>query len=540
MFSVGSVVGGYRLERVLGTGGMGTVYLAQSPTLPRREAVKVLSPQHCEDPAARARLVREAEIASMLDHPNIVSIYGRGETDGQLWIAMQFVDGTDAETALRAGTMTPRRASHIVTEVAKALDYAHRRNVVHADVKPANLLLSGAGDQEKVLLSDFGVARLIDDAEHAPDNAFTTTLAYSPPEAITGGPVDGRSDLYSLGATLFRLLTGRQPFAHAQGDAATIRAHLDEQPPKVSDHVWWASADLDQVIAKALAKDPQQRFASAGEFAAAAAEAVRQGGPGSAAPHRRPAGDEPPTPPRAAGSRPDPDAPGPQEVSPPSPPPPPPEFGEVPNIWANLPGPHRPQPMMLWGGAAAAVLAIVITVILISTLSGGPAPESSSAPTAPAATAAQSPPAPPPATAEPAARARLNQILPPGYPPGACTPQDAAPTGAGAVASCAANTDPGGPASATYTLARDDTALSAAFDEVVAESTTVVCPGRIQSPGPWRRRSNLDTPVGMLYCGIRDGSAVLAWTTDDNLLLGVTHSPQHDLPALYRWWTSHS
>ncbi|MGD9620652.1 MAG: protein kinase [Mycolicibacterium sp.] len=540
MFSVGSVVGGYRLERVLGAGGMGAVYLAQSPNLPRREAVKVLSPELSEDPAFRERLVREAEIASMLDHPNIVSIHGRGESDGQLWIAMQFVDGTDAETALRAGTMTPLRAVHIVTEAAHALDYAHHRNVVHADVKPANLLLSGSGDQEKVLLSDFGVARRIDDAPQAPGKAFTTTLAYSPPEALTGGPVDGRSDVYSLGCTLFRLLTGRQPFAHTQGDAATIRAHLEESPPKVSDYICWATTDLDHVIATAMAKDPQQRFASAREFAAAAAAAVRRAAaPASAAPYRPQTGNSPPPPPMAVLAPPavrprsDPDAPEPHEVSAP-----PPEFGEIPNIWANVPGPHLSRSTMLWGGAAAAGLAIVLTVILIATIGGAPPPESASA--SPAPTTAESPQAPPSATAEPAARARLNRILPPGYPPGACTPADAVPPGAAAVASCAANTDPGGPVSATYTLALDDKARSSAFDQIVGESTTVVCPGRIQSPGPWRRRSNPDTAVGMLYCGVRDGSAVLAWTTDADLLLAVTRSPQHDLPTLYRWWTSHS
>lgn len=126
MLIAGSVVAGYRIEGVLGTGGMGAVYLAANPTLPRHDALKVLSAELSHDPDFRARFVREADVASGLDHPNIVSVYNRGQTEtGELWIAMQFVDGTNADAALRARTMTPQRAVHIVTEVAKALDYAH-------------------------------------------------------------------------------------------------------------------------------------------------------------------------------------------------------------------------------------------------------------------------------------------------------------------------------------------------------------------------------------------------------------------------------
>lgn len=144
MLSAGEMVAGYRIERSLGAGGMGAVYLAHDPHLPRLDALKVLSADLSRDPDFRARFVREANVTSKLDHPNIVSIYNRGETeDGQLWIAMQFVEGTDADAALRAGTMTPVRAVHVVTEVAKALDHAHHRNVVHRDIKPANFLLSG-------------------------------------------------------------------------------------------------------------------------------------------------------------------------------------------------------------------------------------------------------------------------------------------------------------------------------------------------------------------------------------------------------------
>jgi serine/threonine-protein kinase len=275
MLSPGSIFAGYRIERVLGGGGMGTVYLARNPDLPRSEALKVLNPELSSDEDFRARFIREAEVASALDHPNIVSIHQRGEFEGQLWIAMQFVDGTDANAALKAGTMTPARAVHILGEVAKALDYAHQHGVVHRDIKPANFLLSGPiGPDERVLLGDFGIARAFDDPALTTTGSVTATVAYAAPEVLAGQPFDGRADLYSLACSLFRLLTGRPPYPTANGSAAVIAAHLHAPPPKVTDLVPGLSAEMDQVIATAMAKDPSQRFVSARAFADAAAEAL--------------------------------------------------------------------------------------------------------------------------------------------------------------------------------------------------------------------------------------------------------------------------
>lgn len=161
--SAGTVVADYTIEGVLGSGGMGTVYRARHPSLPRSNALKILGAEYSRDPEFRARFKREADIAASLDHPNVVTIYDRGETeDGSLWIAMQYVRGSDADKESRAGRMTARRAVHIITEVAKALDYAHRRKVLHRDIKPANLLL-GPND-ERIFLGDFGIARAVDDA----------------------------------------------------------------------------------------------------------------------------------------------------------------------------------------------------------------------------------------------------------------------------------------------------------------------------------------------------------------------------------------
>jgi len=277
MLSVGSVVAGYRIERVLGSGGMGAVYLAANPTLPRHDALKVLSEELSRDPDFRARFIREADVAAALEHPQIVSVYNRGQTDdGQLWIAMQFVDGTDADDALRAATMTPQRAVHITTEVAKALDFAHAHNVVHRDVKPANFLLSGpVGPAERVLLGDFGIARALDDVGLTATGSVMATVAYAAPEVLSGLRFDGRADIYSLGCTLFRLLTGKTPFSGENGAAAMLLAHLQRPPPRVTDLVPSLPAGLNQVIAIAMAKEPAARFGSASALAHAAAATLR-------------------------------------------------------------------------------------------------------------------------------------------------------------------------------------------------------------------------------------------------------------------------
>lgn len=276
MLNVGSVVGGYRIEKLLGSGGMGAVYLAANPTLPRHDALKVLSAELSRDADFRARFIREADVASALDDPNIVAVYNRGETeDGQLWIAMQYVEGTDADDALRNGTMTPQRAVHIIGEVAKALDHAHARNVVHRDVKPANFLLSDrVGPSERVLLGDFGIARALDDVSLTVTGSVMATVAYAAPEVLSGMPFDGRADVYSLGCTLFRLLTGKTPFSSANGMAAMMMAHLQTPPPRVTEFVPSLPAALDMVIAAAMAKNPAERFASAGALGAAAADAL--------------------------------------------------------------------------------------------------------------------------------------------------------------------------------------------------------------------------------------------------------------------------
>lgn len=269
----GSVIGGYTIEDILGSGGMGSVYRARHPVLPRSDALKVLSAELSRDEHFRARFEREAELAATLDHPNIVTVYNRGEADGQLWIAMQYVAGSDAERELSAGRMTPQRAVHITVEVAKALDYAHRRHLLHRDIKPANFLL--ATDDERIFLADFGIARALDDAVNLTQTGTVmATIAYAAPETLAGEPADHRADVYSLGCSLFRMLTGTSPFSGSGGMAAVAAAHLMAPPPRATDVVPTLPAAIDAVIARAMAKEPHARYQSAGDLARAALDAL--------------------------------------------------------------------------------------------------------------------------------------------------------------------------------------------------------------------------------------------------------------------------
>ncbi|NNH69732.1 protein kinase [Nocardia uniformis] len=275
MLSNGDVFAGYVIERQLGRGGMGSVYLAKHPRLPRMTALKLLNREMVFDKEIRARFEREADLVAQLDHHNIVTVYDRGLEDGQMWISMQYVDGVDA-AAVDATTLPPERAVQIVAETGDALDYAHRNEVLHRDVKPANILLARAtgGKGERVYLTDFGIARLRDDSGHLTQTGtFTATLAYASPEQLTGSALDGHSDQYSLACTLFWLLTGAGPF-QATNPAAVIQGHLQNQPPQLSAARPGLPPALDLVIAKAMAKRPEDRFNSCAEFAAAARQAL--------------------------------------------------------------------------------------------------------------------------------------------------------------------------------------------------------------------------------------------------------------------------
>ncbi|MFA5709004.1 serine/threonine-protein kinase [Mycolicibacterium sp.] len=270
----GAVFAGYTIQRLLGSGGMGEVYLVQHPRLPRQEALKILPASVSADPDYRQRFAREADIVASLWHPHIVAVHDRGEYDGQLWIAMDYVEGTDASRLLRERYphgLPPTDVIDIVTAVADALDYAHERFLLHRDVKPANILLGDLRhDERRIVLADFGIARGVDDSNGLTATNMTVgSVAYAAPEQLTGKVLDGRADQYALAATAFHLLTGSVPFGNSN-PAVVIGNHLSSPPPVLStlrDDL----GRMDSALATAMAKEPHHRFQTCREFAAALA-----------------------------------------------------------------------------------------------------------------------------------------------------------------------------------------------------------------------------------------------------------------------------
>jgi YVTN family beta-propeller protein len=271
-FRIGSELLGYRIEGVLGRGGMGIVYLAQDLRLKRPVALKVLSPELAADERFRVRLRTESELAASLDHPNIVPIYEVLEADQGVVISMRFVEGKDLKATLRNGALSAEHALSLVSQVASALDAAHGRGLVHRDVKPSNVLIApqaGHEGADHAYLADFGLSkRLLEEPAGAspsqPDH-LTGTVEYVAPEQIRGEDVDGRADVYSLGCLLFECLAGKPPYSDAS-DTAVLFAHLQSEPPTLPG--------LEQVLPKALAKSPEDRYQTCRELVESARKAL--------------------------------------------------------------------------------------------------------------------------------------------------------------------------------------------------------------------------------------------------------------------------
>jgi serine/threonine-protein kinase len=266
----GATFAGYSVLRVLGCDEMGDTYLAQHPRLPQWNALKVLSAALTEDREFRDRFMRETPIATTLYHPHILEIEYRGEADGQLWITMEHVNGTTAAQLIDNRFPTGMPAGQVlatITAVADALDYAHSRGMLHRNVTPANILFTRPADgEQRILLTDFGIAQPLGDP-NAPSAPELTgeTVAYAAPEQLMGSDIDGRADQYALAATAFHLLTGAPPFQQSN-PVAVISQHLTARPPSLRDRRP-DLARLDNVLATALAKNPQDRFESCRAFA---------------------------------------------------------------------------------------------------------------------------------------------------------------------------------------------------------------------------------------------------------------------------------
>jgi len=278
---IGTEIGGFRIESEIGRGGMGVVYLARQASPDRRVALKVITPTLANDPTFRERFQRETDAAASIEHPNIVPIYGAGESKGQLYLAMRYVPGTDLGTLIaREGPLEPGRAARICTQVAESLGAAHERGVVHRDVKPGNVLVQA---NDHAYLTDFGLVRRTEiDTGITKTGQLTGTVDYVAPEQIRGEPVDARADIYSLGCVLFECLTGEPPFRR-DSEVATLYAHLESPMPRPSERMPGIQASLDGVVAKATAKSVDERYQTGHEFASATSSAV-----GGSPPHVRP------------------------------------------------------------------------------------------------------------------------------------------------------------------------------------------------------------------------------------------------------------
>ena len=273
--SPGDVVAGFRIEALVGNGAMAEVYRARDAA-DRVVALKLLDDVLARDQRFRQRFLRESEVAASLEHPNIVRTLDSGEAAGRLYLAMEYVDGSDLRRLLHdEGRLDPDRAVAIVGQVAGALDTAHAAGLVHRDVKPGNILVLTGPDGDHAYVCDFGLARHVSSVSSLTgDRGFVGTIDYVPPEQIEGGAIDGRADVYSLGCVLYECLVGVRPFDR-DSELSTVFAHLNEPPPKATDERPELPAAFDEVFATALAKSPDARYSSCGELAMAARAALR-------------------------------------------------------------------------------------------------------------------------------------------------------------------------------------------------------------------------------------------------------------------------
>src|SRR5215216_1330147 len=251
---IGAIFAGYRIEGVLGRGGMGVVYLAEQPELGRKVAIKVIAPALASDPDYLERFRRESRLAAAIEHPNAIPIYEAGVADEDMpYLVMRYVEGEDLSSLLRReGRLDARRAAAIVDQIAGALDEAHARGLVHRDIKPANVIVESRRGTEHAYLTDFGLTREMDASSGVTATGrWVGTIDYASPEQIQGRPVDARCDVYALGCVLFASLTGRLPFERAE-DVAKLYAHVSEPPPKPSTVIPELDPEIDHVVTRAM------------------------------------------------------------------------------------------------------------------------------------------------------------------------------------------------------------------------------------------------------------------------------------------------
>lgn len=271
---IGTELAGYRIEALIGRGGMSTVYRAEDLTLGRKVALKLISPELAEDEGFRERFRAEWRLAASIDHPNVIPIHEAGESEGTLFIAMRYVEGTDLKALLaEGGALEPKRALNLVSQVGAGLDAAHDRGLVHRDVKPSNVLISFDRDGEHAYLADFGLTKPASNEQEARESIqLSGTTDYVSPEQIADGTADARSDIYALGALLYESLTGEVPYPRDR-KLQVLFAHVNDPPPKPREVKPELPEGIDAVIATAMAKEPNDRYGTGAELAEAAVAA---------------------------------------------------------------------------------------------------------------------------------------------------------------------------------------------------------------------------------------------------------------------------
>jgi serine/threonine-protein kinase len=521
---------------------MSIVYRGEHLSLGRTVAIKLLAPQLSEDQAFRERFTRESRLAASLDHPNIIPIYEAGEEEGVFWIAMRYVDGQDAKNMLKQeGPLDPEGAVDIIAPVASALGAAHGKGLVHRDVKPANILLAkGEGDEDgHVYLSDFGVAKHSASRALTKTGIFVGTAEYASPEQIEGKQLDGRADIYSLGCVLYECLTGA-PAYDRDSEVALMYAHLLEPPPSVTATRPDLGPEVDELVARAMAKSRDDRFATAREFATEARAVLGRGtraAPTSAAP--RPAAQETVL---AAAAQRGGAGEGASTGGTEAPPPPPPTDGAGAD-GAGGPGQGPRGNQRDWrrwaliGGIAALILVALVPGVLL--LAGGDDDEPEAGGTT-AQTTGSNPPPPPAVTPT-----TLREVLMPTQVANGCT--IAATPATGGVETNDCTPTEGAPTSHPnefqLTFFPNQATLDAAYNEVKGSVQQAACAGSV-GERVWIHTST-GKRGGRRFCALADnGDFLVVWTHEkigapDHVdMLGVAQEPGRSPVIFSNWWAA--
>ncbi|MGK5111353.1 serine/threonine-protein kinase [Geodermatophilus sp. CPCC 205506] len=570
--------GAYRIEALLGRGGMGEVYRAFDTEHDRVVALKVLSEHLAADAGYRERFRREAHLAARLNEPHIVPIHRFGEIDGRLFLDMRLVPGRDVAAVLaEEGPMDPARAVSVISQTARALDAAHADGLVHRDVKPSNILLSGQGEDEFVHLVDFGIARSTNDSSGPSltrTGAALGSFDYMAPERFLEQPIDQRVDVYALACVLFECLTGRRPFT-GDGLATLMFAHLNNEPEAPSAVRPGLPPALDAVVRKGLAKDRDQRYGSCGELAAAARAALKESGvtpqhvpsapptsitpmpftpqtigfshPGGYGPPSDPGGYGPPShpggygPPSDPGGYGPPSDPGPRTGFPAPGYPPPAGPGGYPVPGSPAPGGRTPNRLpLILGAVAVAVVAVVVGIIALTRGGDEPTtPASSDTSTSSSAASSTSTSASTTPATDP--QDELLAILPGGFDPAACRP-DTAGDGELAGLGCGPATAQPGPTDSAFYLYEDAAKLDEVFladmerNGVTRLGQDQNCPDT-QGYQPYTINQQ---DAGQVACYVdADNNSFLIWTQDEYGAEGIVviaNGGPEGLRTLVTWW----